>query len=125
MKGTRRRRAATRLTKPQQPATLTIAAASGPCRPASSESVAAFDRTRWPAPAAAFIGMGIMTPMLGIGREKLGQTRSLMPHHPMPTYAFYMTRFDWQRNDRCVTSVCHLWRGDRSDQRFRRDDHAE
>jgi hypothetical protein len=35
--------------------------------------VAAFDRTRWPAPAAAFIGMGIMTPMLGIGREKLAK----------------------------------------------------
>jgi hypothetical protein len=87
--------------------------------------VAAFDRTRWPAPAAAFIGMGIMTPMLGIGREKLGQTRSLMPHHSVPTYAFCMTRFDWQRNDRCVTSVCHLGRGDRSDQRFRKDDHAE
>jgi hypothetical protein len=29
----------------------------------------AFDRTRWPASAPAFIGMGIMTPMLGIGRE--------------------------------------------------------
>jgi hypothetical protein len=87
--------------------------------------VAAFDRTRWPAPAAAFIGMGIMTPMLGIGREKLGQTRSLMPHHSVPTYAFCMTRFDRQRNDRCVTSVCHFRRGDRSDQRFRKDDHAE
>jgi hypothetical protein len=68
---------------------------------------------------------GIMTPMLGIGREKLGQTRSLMPHHSVPTYAVCMTRFDWQRYDRCVTNVCHLGRGDRSDQRFRKDDHAE
>ena len=87
VKGTRRRagplcgvrgRAATSLTKPRQPATLATPAAGRPCRPASSESVAPFDRTRWPAPAAGFIGMGIMTPMLRIGREKLGQTRSLI-----------------------------------------------
>jgi hypothetical protein len=36
-----------------------------------------------------------------------------------------MTRLDRQRWYRCLTSVCHLWRGDRPDQRFGRDDHAE
>ena len=74
---------------------------------------------------AAFIGMSNRLELAYVDGGKLGQTRSLMPHHSVPTYAFCMTRFDWQRNDRCVTSVCHLGRGDRSDQRFRKDDHAE
>ena len=101
-----RGRAATRLTRPQQPATLATAAASCRCRPASSESVAAFDRTRRPASAgfsARLIRMGIMTPMLGIGREKLGKPAASSFHHPMPTYASYMTRFDWQRK----VPLCH------------------
>jgi hypothetical protein len=35
-----------------------------------------------------------MTPMLGIGREKLRNPAASSFHHPMPTYASYMTRFD-------------------------------
>src|ERR671910_922735 len=50
-----------------------------------------------------FIGMGTMTPMLGIGREKLGKSAASSPHHSMPTYASYMTRFDWQRK----VPLCH------------------
>jgi len=69
--------------------------------------------------------MGIMTPMLRIGREKLGQTRSLIAPSSDANYASYMTRSDWRRRYRCGTSVRLLRRGDRSDQRFRRDDHAE
>jgi hypothetical protein len=66
-----------------------------------------------------------MTPMLGIGRKSWAKPAASSPQHPMPTYVSYMRRFDWQRRYRCVTNVCHLWRGDRSDQRFREDDHAE
>jgi hypothetical protein len=87
--------------------------------------VAVFDRTKWPAPAAAPIGMGIITPMLGIGREKLGQTRSLIASSSDANVYLSHDKGSTGSVGAVVTTVCHLWRGDRSDQRFRRDDHAE
>jgi hypothetical protein len=74
-------RAATRLTRPQQPATLATAAAKCRCRPASSESVAAFDRTRWPASAgfsARLHWNGHYDTDAGDRTRKVGQTRSLI-----------------------------------------------
>lgn len=84
-----------------------------------------FDRTKWPAPAAASIGMGIITPMLGIGREKLGQTRSLIASLSYANVCLSHDKGSTGSVGTVVTTVCHLWRGDRSGQRFGRDDHAE
>ena len=91
LKGTRRRahgplyglrgRAATRLTKPQQPATPATAAASCRCRPDSSESVAPFDRTRWPAStgfSARLHWNGHYDTDARDRTRKVGQTRSLI-----------------------------------------------
>src|ERR671919_1195441 len=41
--------------------------------------------------------------MLGIGRDELGKSAASSPHHPMPTYASCMTRFDWQHK----VALCH------------------
>ncbi len=100
-----------------KPATLVTAAASRPCRPASPESAAAFDRTRWPAQPDGRLHRNAQAPpcrrQAGCGASAWSPYSSLAPARPRrrtccATRACQAARARWTRSA-VLAKALRIW----------------